>query len=94
MFLFFVIGNDIFGVRLVSGLQTSHSGVVVDKRWDGAVFSIKLLATPLLHDFMPAWCNCVTVYILFNYCVVNLGQGGLYININIYGINHVKQLYR
>jgi hypothetical protein len=94
VFLFFVIGNDIFGVRLVSGLQTSHSGVVVDKRWDGAVFSIKLLATPLLHDFMSAWCNCVTVYILFNYCVVDLGQGGLYININIYGINHVKQLYR
>ena len=38
--------------------------------------------------------NCVTIYILFNYYVGNFHPGTLHININIYGINCLKRLYR
>ena len=51
MLPFFVVRDDIFGVRLVSELQTSHSGLVDDEKWDGRVFSFKLLTMPLLHIF-------------------------------------------
>ena len=91
---FFVIRDDILGVRLVLALQTRHSGLVVDEKWDGRVFSFKLWTMPLLHIFTSTWCNCVPMYIPFNYCVGDLAQGGLYTNINVYGINCVKRLYR
>jgi hypothetical protein len=38
--------------------------------------------------------NCVAIYIPFDYCICGVGDRGVYINVNTYGINHVKWLYR
>jgi hypothetical protein len=86
-------GATTLGLGLGCWGKGEDAGVRV-RVWPGQIsLNLNSLNGPMGHAISYT-CNCITIYILSTYCVHNLGDFGLYININIYGINCVIQLYR
>jgi hypothetical protein len=88
--------------------MSSSSSIIIQLHSHGLNISCFLCVDSIEHSlniFKPSvgsmyvsdnyfYLNCVTIYILFNCCIHGFDDTGVYINVNTYGINHVKQLYR